>query len=166
MFEIPNAKETVPKVESAMSFEERNAVSGILVCFVTWAIMLTVLWQKSAAGLFDGSAGLEHWARAVLWLMLIGIGVGIVTTILFNIAYAVVTGEKKPDFLRDERDTLIGLRGIQATLIVITIGIVGAIVALAFGASALFVLNMILGACALSSIASDATKLVLYRRGV
>lgn len=149
-----------------MSFEERNAVSGILVCFVTWAIMLTVLLQKSAAGVFEGIAGLEHWARAVLWLMLIGIAIAIVMTILFNIAYAIITGEKKPDFLRDERDTLIGLRGIQATLIVITIGIVGAIVALAFGASALLVLNMILCACALSSFASDVTKLILYRRGV
>ena len=148
-----------------MSFEERNAVSGILVCFVTWGVMLSVLLQKTAAGLFDGSAGLEHWARAVLWLMLIGIGIAIVMTILFNVAYAVITGEKKPDFLRDERDTLIGLRGIQATLFVITVGIVGAIVALAFGTSILAVLNIILAACALSSLASDVTKLVLYRRG-
>ena len=148
-----------------MSFEERNAVSGILVCFVTWGVMLSVLLQKTAAGLFDGSAGLEHWARAVLWLMLIGIGIAIVMTILFNVAYAVITGEKKPDFLRDERDTLIGLRGIQATLIVLTIGIIGAIVALAFGTSILAVLNIILAACALSSLASDVTKLVLYRRG-
>ena len=45
--------------EHPMSFEERNAVSGILVCFVTWAIMLTVLLQKSAAGVFEGIAGLE-----------------------------------------------------------------------------------------------------------
>ena len=148
-----------------MSFEERNAVSGILVCFVTWGVMLSVLLQKTAAGLFDGSAGLEHWARAVLWLMLIGIGIAIVMTILFNVAYAIITGERKPDFLRDERDTLIGLRGIQATLIVLTIGIIGAIVALAFGTSILAVLNIILAACALSSLASDVTKLVLYRRG-
>ena len=148
-----------------MSFEERNAVSGILVCFVTWGVMLSVLLQKTAAGLFDGSAGLEHWARAVLWLMLIGIGIAIVMTILLNVAYAIITGERKPDFLRDERDTLIGLRGIQATLIVLTIGIIGAIVALAFGTSILAVLNIILAACALSSLASDVTKLVLYRRG-
>ena len=149
-----------------MSFEERNAATGILVCFVIWGVMLTVLMQKTAAGQFDGSAGLEHWARAVLWLIAIAIGIAIVMTILFNIAYAIVTGEKKPDFLRDERDTLIGLRGIQATLVVITIGIVGAIVALAFGVSILVVLNLILAACALSSFASDVTKLILYRRGV
>lgn len=149
-----------------MSFEERNAVSGILICFVTWSVMLSVLLQKSADGLFDGRAGLEHWAQTVLWLILTGIAIAIVLTIIFNIAYAIITGEKKPDFLRDERDTLIGLRGIQATLIVITSGIVGAIVALAFGISIIAVLNLILAACALSSLASDVTKLVLYRRGL
>ena len=149
-----------------MSFEERNAVSGILVSFVTWGIMLSVLLQKSAAGMFEGSAGLEHWARAVLWLIVIGIGMMIAMTILLNIAYAVITGEKKPDFLRDERDTLIGLRGMQATSIVSSTGIVVAIIALAFGASILVVLNMILAACALSNFASEVTKLVLYRRGI
>lgn len=148
-----------------MSFEERNAVSGILVCFVIWGVMLFVLFRKSAAGAFDGPAGLANWAQSVLWLILIGIAIAIVMTILFNIAYAIVTGDKKPDFRRDERDNLIGLRGIQATLIVITFGIIGAIVALAFGASILFALNMILAACALSSFASDVTKLILYRRG-
>lgn len=148
-----------------MSFEERNAVSGILVCFVYWVIMLTVLSRKSAAGLFDGSMGPQLWAQAVVWLILIGIAVAIVMTILFNIAYAVITGEKKPDFLRDERDTLIGLRGMQATLIVMSSGIVGAFSALAWGASVVTALNVILAACALSSFASEVTKLVLYRRG-
>ena len=149
-----------------MSFEERNAVTGILVCFITWVIMLTVLLRKSAAGQFDGSAGPQLWAQAVLWLIVIGIAVAIVMTILFNIAYAVITGDKKPDFLSDERDTIIGLRGMQATSIVISTGIVGAFIALAWGASVLMVLNLIFAACALGSFASEVTKLVLYRRGV
>jgi hypothetical protein len=63
---IPDAKQTIPKAESAMSYEERNAVSGILVCCVTWAVMLTVLLRKTAAGRFDGQAGLVQWAQAVL----------------------------------------------------------------------------------------------------
>jgi hypothetical protein len=149
-----------------MSFEERNAVSNILVCFITWAIMLTVLMKKSATGLFDGANGLERWAQTVLWLILIGIGIAIVITILFNVGYAIITGEKKTNFLRDERDTFIGLRAMQATLIVINFGIVSAIIALAFGASILAVLNMIFAACALSGFVSEITKLILYRRGI
>ena len=127
--------------------------------------MLTVLLRKFAAGEFAGADGLQAWAQVVLWLIVIGIAVAIAMTILFNIAYAVITGDKKPDFLSDERDTLIGFRGIQATLIVITSGIVGAFIALAWGASILMVLNIIFAACALGSFASEVTKLVLYRRG-
>ena len=148
-----------------MSFEERNAVSGILGCFVVWGIMLSVLVQRSGDGVFSGPDGLMLWARAVLWLIAIGIGVAIVMTILINIAYAMITGEKKPDFLHDERDTLIGLRGMQATMVVLSAGIVLAIIALAAGYTILTVLNLILIACALSSFASEVTKLVLYRRG-
>lgn len=148
-----------------MSFEERNAVSGILVSLITWVIMLIVLLRKSAAGQFDGTAGPQNWAQAVLWLILIGIALAIVMTVVFNIAYAVISGEKKPDFLRDERDTLIGLRGVQATLIVLSSGVVLAIIALAFGATVLTTLNIIFAACAISSFASEVTKLIYYRRG-
>ena len=148
-----------------MSFEERNAVSGILVSLISWGIMLSVLVRKSAAGLFEGSTGLMNWAQAVLWLILIGIAAAIVMTILFNLAYAIISGEKKTDFLHDERDTLIGLRGTQATLVVLSTGIIFAFIALAFGTAILTVMNMILAACALSSFASEVTKLILYRRG-
>ena len=149
-----------------MSFEERNAVSSILVCLVTWSVMLWVLWTYTATGRFSGADGLAHWAQTVLWLIAIGVGIAIVMTVLFNIGYGIFTGERKVDFLSDERDKIIGLRGIQATLIVMTLGVIAAFVALAMNVAILTVLNMILAACAIGSFASEVTKLVLYRRGV
>ncbi|WP_309663533.1 hypothetical protein [Tabrizicola sp.] len=148
-----------------MSFEERNTVSGILISVISWGIMITVLARNAATGLYDGPDGPMLWARSVLWLILICIGIGIAMTILFTICYAIVTGDKRPTMLRDERDDLIGLRGIQVTLIVISIGIVAAIAALAYGLPILVALNMILAACALGDLAGMVTKLVLYRRG-
>lgn len=148
-----------------MSFEERNAVTGILACFVTWGIMLSVLVRNYAAGVYDGDAGLVLWAQAVLWLILIGIGLSILGIIGFNIAYGMMTGEKKLSMLADERDNLIGLRGIQATLFVLSIGIITAIIALACGVQVFVVLNIILVSCALSSLAGCVTQLVFYRRG-
>lgn len=148
-----------------MSFEERNAVIGIFAGLVSCAVMLTVLLQKSGAGAFAGPDGLEHWARTVLWLIAIGIVLVIVMTILVNIAYAMITGDRTPVFLRDERDTIIGLRGTQATLVVLSAGIVIAVIALAMGVQVLTALNIILAACALSSFASEVARLILYRRG-
>jgi hypothetical protein len=148
-----------------MSFEERNTISGILISLVSWGIMITVLARNTASGLYDGPDGPMLWARSVLWLIVICIGIGIAMTILFTICYAIATGDKRPTMLRDERDNVIGLRGTQATLVVMSIGIVAAIIALAWGLPMLVMINMILAACALGDLAGMLTKLVLYRRG-
>jgi hypothetical protein len=148
-----------------MSFEERNAVSGILAGFIVWSLMLSVMISKTKLGLFMGEQGIQHWAQTVLWLILIGIGVAAAVTILFNVTYGMITGEKKTDFRRDERDEKIGLRGIQATLIVLTAAVILAIIVLAMGYQMLTALNVLLVGCALSSLASEVTKLYLYRRG-
>ncbi len=149
-----------------MSFEERNTVAGILISLISWGLMISVIMGRHRAGVYDGADGLMLWARSVLWLILISIGIGIALTILFNIGYAVITGDKKPIFLKDERDDQIGLRGLQVTLAVLSAGIIGAIIALAFGIRILFVLNMILAACALGDMAGTLTKLALYRQGL
>ncbi len=148
-----------------MSFEERNTVVGILISLISWGLMVSVLAARHSAGAFDGADGPMLWARSVLWLILIAIGIGIALTILFNIGYAVVTGERKPLFLKDERDSQIGLLGLQVTLVVISVGIVGAVVALAFGVGVVLALNIVLAACAAGDMAGMLTKMVLYRRG-
>jgi len=127
--------------------------------------MITVLARIAAAGLYDGPDGPMLWARSVLWLIAVCIGVGIAMTILFTIAYAILTGDKRPTTLHDERDTVIGLRGTQATLVTMSIGIVAAIATLAYGLPLLVALNLILASCALADLAGTLVKLVLYRWG-
>jgi hypothetical protein len=148
-----------------MSFEERNTVAGILISLISWGVMITVLARNTASGLYAGPDGPMLWARSVIWLILICIGIGIAMTIVFTIAYAIVTGDKRPTTLKDERDGVIGLRGTQATLIVMSIGIVASIATLAYGLPVLVMLNMVLAACALGDLAGTLTKLALYRRG-
>ena len=148
-----------------MSFEERNTVAGILISLISWGIMITVLARNASGGLYDGADGPMLWARSVLWLILICIGIGIAMTILFTICYALISGDKRPTTLSDERDTVIGLRGIQVTLVTLSLGVVAAIAALAYGLPLLIPLNMILAACALGDMAGSVVKLVLYRKG-
>ncbi len=149
-----------------MSFEERNSVSGILISLISWGMMLTVISRRHELGLFDGPDGLMIWARTVLVLIGVSIAIGIVLTVLVTIGYAILSGEEKPLFLTDERDGQIGLRGLQVTLAVMSVGLIGGIAVLAYGWSILLVLNIILGACALGDLAGTLTKVVLYRRGL
>ena len=87
-----------------MSFEHRNAIVAILASFISWGLMITILGQNTLAGTYDGPLGPQAWARSVLWLILISIGIAIVMTILFNIGYAMLTGDK---------DLSVGLDGLH-----------------------------------------------------
>jgi hypothetical protein len=148
-----------------MSFEERNAVVCVLVSLISWGMMITVLGQNTLLGRYDGVDGMMLWARAVLWLIVISISIGIVLTILFNIGYVIITGEAKPSFKTDERDGLITLRAMQVAQGVLAIGIVFAIIFLAWGGAGLMFLNLIMASCGAASLGGDVTKLYLYRRG-
>ena len=151
--------------QTSMSFENRNAVVAVIVSFISWGLMIAVLGQNTAAGIYDGPMGAQAWARSVLWLIAISVGIAIVMTVLFNIGYAVLTGENDSFHIRDERDKGISLRAMQAAQIIMATGIVLAIVYLAFGGGLVAFLNLILASCAISSLGSEVTKLVLYRRG-
>lgn len=148
-----------------MSFEERNAYVGILSSVIAWGVMLSYLWPSTVAGAFDGPEGPQVWARLVLWLIALSIGITIAVTVLFNITYALWTGERNFAIARDERDKGIGLRAMQVAQIVMATGIVLAIVLLAMGGGIALFLNAVLAACAIASLASELTKIILYRRG-
>lgn len=149
-----------------MSFEERNAAVGVLVSLIAWGLMISVLSARHAAGVYDGADGPMLWARTVLWLILTCVGIAIALTIVANVLYALVTGERNPGFGKDERDNQIGLRGLQVTLIITSFGIIAAFGALAWGVNVLTALNMILAACALGDMAGSLTKMILYRGGL
>lgn len=148
-----------------MSFEERNAVVAILSSFFAWGLMIAVLGQNTLAGAYEGAGGAQAWARTVLWLILISIGIMIAATILFNIGYAIVTGERNLSAHTDERDKGIALRGMRAAQVVMATGIVLAIVYLAFGGQMVMFLNLILAVSAVAGLASEVVKLYHYRRG-
>ncbi|GHC58742.1 hypothetical protein [Neogemmobacter tilapiae] len=149
-----------------MSFEERNAAVGIVISLIAWGLMISVLSQRQAAGVFDGADGPMLWARTVCWLIAACIAIGIALTVLATVLYAAVTGERSPSFEKDERDNQIGLRGLQVTLVVMSMGIVGSIGALAWGVTVVMALNLILASCALGDMAGTLVKLFLYRRGM
>jgi hypothetical protein len=148
-----------------MSFEHRNAVVAVIVSLISWGVMIAVLGQNTAAGLYHGPLGAQAWARTVLWLVAVSIAIAIAVTILFNLGYRWLTGERDSFNARDERDKGIALRAMQVAQIIMASGIVLAIAFLAFGGSLVAFLNAVLASCALSSFGSEVTKLVLYRRG-
>ena len=148
-----------------MVYQDRNNLVSIAVSLLVNGYVIFRLFEMSAAGAFDGADAVNVWARMVIWVIPIAIASTIVGTILVNIVYAVVTGQSKPSFLVDERDKMFDRRGIAALAGIAGAGFVMAMVALAFGWSALIGFNIIYFAMALGSITGDAVKFISYRRG-
>ena len=147
-----------------MSSGERDALTGLITMALVLVLFLWRLSGQHTAGLFDGPQALQTWARSVLILVAWSIGIAIVVAILFHVLYAALTGERTDD-RRDERDRDIDRRALIWAWYLLSFGLLGIIVSLAFGQTAFLAMNMVLALCILSEAFKDAMKLVLYRRG-
>jgi len=149
-----------------MSHEERNTVASLITSLAVLIYFGARIWGTWAEGGYAGPDGPQIWARNVLWMIPICVGVTIVVTIGFNILHAIFTNTPKPSFVTDERDTHIGRRGMLVTMIVVSFGFIGSLILLALGWQVLVVLNAILAAFVLGDIAGSLSKLAAYRLGL
>lgn len=147
-----------------MSLGEREALTGLITTLIVVALFLWQLTGLAADGVLTGPDALQVWARRVLVLVAWSIGIAIVVSIVFAILHGIFTGEAGDD-RRDERDRDIDRRALTFAWYLLSFGLLGVIVDLAFGASAFRAMNLILALCAGSEILKDGLKLVLYRRG-
>ncbi len=146
-----------------MSLGERETLSGLITTLIVSVLFLWRLSNQHAAGLFAGPDALQIWARSVLLLVAISIGVAIVVAIGFSIFHRLRTGEKGDD-RRDERDRDIDRRALTLSWYLLSFGILGVIIDLVLGASAFRAMNLILALCGGSEFLKDAVKMILYRR--
>jgi heme/copper-type cytochrome/quinol oxidase subunit 2 len=147
-----------------MPVGQREALSGLITTLIVSILFLWRLQGQHQAGAFAGPDALQAWARSVLILIAISIGIAIAVTVVTHIAQTALTGEK-PDDRRDERDRDIDRRALTWAWYLLSIGILGVIVDLALGASALRAMTLILGLCMGSEMFKDALKLWFYGRG-
>jgi hypothetical protein len=146
-----------------MSYAEREALAGLITSLIVIGLFLWQLTGQHAAGAFDGPDALQAWARSVLILIGWSVGIAIAVAILSAILHSILTGEKSDD-RRDERDRDIDRRALLWAWCLLSFGLLGVIVSLAFGDTALTAMNMVLALCILSEAFKDAAKLILYRR--
>lgn len=149
-----------------MSFEERGAWSAILSGVVAFLLWGRPIWNGTMTGVYEGKDGLSLWAVDVIWLIGGGVILALTIMILFNIAYAIATGQPKLQFVSDERDTRINNRSALVSLVVISVGFLIAVALLAMGWSGLAGLNTILIGMAVAGFGSELFRIAAYRLGL
>lgn len=146
-----------------MSKEERSSLVSLLVNLGVDTFIILKLYGLWKIGAFEGAEGLQNWARAVLWCVPLAIGGTILLTVLGNIFQGMISGESTLGSLSDERDRQYQLRGMATTMVLATFGVLGGVVTLALGYSAIFGLTVIWFSMAAGALAGDIVRLLSYR---
>ncbi len=142
----------------------RQEKSALVVLFSSLILFAVYLWRLSI--LYSDGRFSEPDAASLLGKSFIALVLaGIVMHIAIALASRIVAPGLEPEMPADERDTLIELKGALAFLVVLVIGFIAAMLALALGVSPVAILFALIVAVFLGSIADDLTKLYLYRRG-
>lgn len=147
-----------------MSKDEREAYAALFSSLLMAALFYFGLSVGMTAAAFEGAEGVQAWAQQVLKLIGIGIVVTIIAHISVAVLHAAITREANDD-LSDERDRAINARGMQVTLVVVSVGFLGMIGLLAWGKPVLVGLNLQLVSCVLGEILGSLARIYLYRRG-
>ena len=149
-----------------MSYEEKNITVALATQLLIAGYYLANLFQLFQEG--------ELVASSLYSLCLLVIGativVNIIGSILTNILLTIVEAIKakkyeEPRFIADERDQLIGLKGMRASYIAFSLGVLASVLAFAFGQPPLVMVSLIVLFAILAEIIGDITQIYLYRRG-
>lgn len=138
-----------------MSFEEKRAWTFLVAVITTSSAYLLVVARRAAGIAWEDVA----YAGPMFASMAASIGVGIlgaIVTILLN---------PEDGDARDERDIAIDRHGNVVGYVVVSVGVIGALVLTVLEKPHFFIGNAIYLACASSAVVSTVVKLISYRRG-
>lgn len=158
-----------------MSYKSKKVITNMVASiFVMIAYIVYALGKSSS-----GPNSLNTWAIS----MLIFIGITIVTLIVVHIIFTIVLTigtaikEQKSNesdvrkimlssMVEDEMDKLISLKSVFIGFICVGFGFIVTLIALAFGASAVFAFHTLLGSFALGAIIASCVNIYFYERGI
>jgi hypothetical protein len=107
------------------------------------------------------------WAIVIVATIAVNIFASILTNIVLGIVHAIRTGSGEDEqFIADERDKLIGLKGMRSSYVTFSIGVFLSMLAFVFGQPPLVMFAMIVFFSIAAEIIGDISQIYLYRRGV
>jgi hypothetical protein len=152
--------------KESMSYEEKN-ITVSLVSQSLIAVYYVIHWlQMYQAGELVANRLFGLWAIVIAANITATIIASILTNILLTILEAIKSRKyEDPQFIADERDELIGLKGVRLSYFVFSIGVLISLLVFAFGQSPLMMVSLIIFFGVLAQIAGDLLRIYLYRRG-
>lgn len=163
-----------------MSYQEKRTIVSV----VTGALLLAAycIYAFGRAGMANLD-NLKFWATTILVFIGIGIVALIIIQIVFHILLSISMAVKQKmkdetcddkeieksierEMVEDERDKLIELKANRIGYSFMGFGFIAGLVAIAFGVSAVVMINILFLSCGGGSLIEGLVQIRYYRRGV
>lgn len=150
-----------------MSYEEKNTAVSLASHLLILGYYLFNLYSMFQKGTIEVQQVLNLAAICIAATIFVNIIAIILTNILLTIFEAIQNKKyEEPRFIADERDQMIGLKGMRIAYAFFSIGVAIAVVSFGLGQSATIMVTEIIFFAITAQIVEDITKIVLYRRGL
>jgi hypothetical protein len=149
-----------------MSYQEKNITVSLFSHVLILGFYLVNLFQMVQGGGLVANSLFSLWAIVIVSTILVNIFASILTNIILSIVHAIRTrSSEEEQFISDERDNLIGLKGMRISYITFSIGVLIAMLTFVFGHPPLVMFAVIVFFSIAAEIIGDAAQVRLYRRG-
>jgi hypothetical protein len=150
-----------------MSYQEKNITVSFMSYLLIMGYYLANLFQMyRVEGLIPAKV-FSLWITVIIATILVNIVASILTNIVLTIVQAIKT-RTNPDerFIADERDKMIGLKGIKNSYITFSVGVFLSMLTFVFAQPPLVMFSLIVFSAILAELVGDISQLVFYRRGL
>ncbi|HMB25118.1 MAG: hypothetical protein ACM33V_09525 [Chloroflexota bacterium] len=149
-----------------MSYQEKNITVSLVSGLLIGGYYLFALMQMYQEGALVSTRVFSLCAIVIVATIIVNIVSSILTNIILSIVHAIKTRTNENErFIEDERDKLIELKGVKASYITFSIGVLLSVLAFAFGQSPLIMVSLIVLSGIMAEIIGDISQIYLYRRG-
>jgi hypothetical protein len=149
-----------------MSYQEKNITVSLVSHLLIGVYYLANLIPMIQSGELVAGRLFALWSIVIAVNIVVNIIASILTNILLTIVEAIQSRKyEEPQFIEDERDRLIGLKGIQISYITFSIGVLVSVLAFIFGQPPLMMVSLIVLFSILAEVIGDISKIYLYRKG-
>jgi hypothetical protein len=149
-----------------MSYQEKNITVSLITYILILGFYLVNLFQMYQEGGLVSTRLFNLWAIVIIAGILVNIISSILTNIVLSIVHAIRTGTGESErFIADERDKLIELKGVRASYISFSIGVLVAMLTFVFGQPPLVMFSLIIFFSLVGEIIGDMAQIYLYRKG-
>ncbi len=152
-------------MEGAMYRKEKRIVVSLISTIVIFGLYSLYVYHRHIAGNPDVLNDFKFWGKTFLIFVPVMIVAQIIIHIIFAIINKIVTNEDMPT-ITDEMDKLIELKALRVSHWTYSLGFLLSMGSQAIGMQPWVLFITLIASCFAGTLASEMTKIYLYRKGV